>query len=175
MAVKNLNPFDTGRLPLSAQQLASAVALCHLLVGRSRDEDKEATSGPACCPRRLPACTEAAALGTWKKHTPKTLREVSKEVATLLEYQSRRLTGDEGFADVFAQFKEELREAPELGEQIAKEIELLEETMTGLGRNSATAGFSGAGFGLLTAAALGCTRHCSTCRTNLQALARRGS
>jgi hypothetical protein len=134
---QTFNPFDTGRLPLSAQQLASAVALCHLLVGRSRDEDKDRLRASVLS-ETITRLYENA-FGAWKKAHPEEYYEVSKEVAILLEYQSRRLTGDEGFADVFAQFKDELREAPELGEKIAQEIELSEEAIVGLGRNSATA------------------------------------
>ena len=38
---QTFNIFDTRRLPLSAEHLTNATALCHLLVGRSSDEDKD--------------------------------------------------------------------------------------------------------------------------------------
>jgi hypothetical protein len=38
---QTFNIFDTRRLPLSAEHLTNATALCHLLVGRSNDEDKD--------------------------------------------------------------------------------------------------------------------------------------
>jgi hypothetical protein len=134
---QTFNPFDTGGMPLSAQQLASAVALCHLLVGRSRDEDKDRLRASVLAETITRLYENAFA--AWKKAKPEEFYEVSKEVAILLEYQARRLAGDEGFADIYAQFKDALRDEPELDEQIAREIELSEETIVGLARNSATA------------------------------------
>jgi hypothetical protein len=66
---QTFNPFDTIGLPLSGQQLTGAVGLCHLLVGRSRDEDKDKLrssvlaetiwwAGPGCSnidPRQCPS------------------------------------------------------------------------------------------------------------------------
>jgi hypothetical protein len=134
---QTFNPFDTGGMPLSGQQLASAVALCHLLVGKSRDEDKDRLRASVLA-ETITRLYENA-FGAWKKSNPERYYEVCRETAILLEYQSRRLTGDEGFADVYARFRDESRDQPHLGEQIASEIALSEETILGLGRNSASA------------------------------------
>ena len=134
---QTFNPFDTVGLPLSGQQLSSAVGLCHLLVGRSRDEDKDKLRSSVLS-ETITRLYETS-FASWKKSNPEGYYEVCREVGVLLEYQAKRMSNDDGFADVFAQFRDDLRSTPDLLEEIAAEAELSEETIIGLGRNSSTA------------------------------------
>jgi hypothetical protein len=134
---QTFNPFDTGGLPLNGQQLASAVGLCHLMVGRSRDEDRD----------KLRSSVLAETIGrlydtsfaSWKKTHPEEYFEVCREVGVLLEYQAKHMSNDDGFADVFAQFRDEARSTPALFEELAAEAALSEETIVCLGRSTTTA------------------------------------
>src|SRR5260221_13751249 len=76
---------------------------------------------------------------SWKKTHPEEYYEVCREVGVLLEYQAKRMSNDDGFADVFAQFRDEERSTPDLLERIAAETGLSEETIVGLGRSPTTA------------------------------------
>jgi len=78
---QTFNPFDTIGLPLSGQQLTGAVGLCHLLVGRSRDEDKDKlrSSMLAETITRL----YDTSFASWKKTHPEEYYEVCREVAVL--------------------------------------------------------------------------------------------
>src|SRR5260221_14424983 len=65
---------------------------------------------------------------SWKKMHPEEYYEVCREVAVLLEYQAKRMSNEDGFADVFTQFRDEERSTPDLLEQIAAEAGLSEKT-----------------------------------------------
>jgi hypothetical protein len=133
---QTFNPFDTIGLPLSGQQLASAVALCHLLVGRSREEDKDKLRASLLA--ETTTRLYEASYASWKKTHPQEWYEVCREVGVLLEYKEGRMSDEDGFADVFAQFRDEARSTPDLLERVAAEAGLSEETIVGLERSPRT-------------------------------------
>jgi hypothetical protein len=134
---QTFNPFDTIGLPLSGQQLTGAVGLCHLLVGRSRDEDKDKLRSSVLA-ETITRLYDTS-FGSWKKTHPEEYYEMCREVGVLLEYQAKWMSNEDGFADVFAQFRDETRSTPDLLERITAEAGLSEETIVGLGRSLTTA------------------------------------
>jgi hypothetical protein len=94
---QTFNPFDTRGLPRSSQHLASATALCHLLVGQHADSDKD----------KLRAAILAEAISTvygvayrrWRKDLPEEHYEICLQTAQILRFQQKR--GIETFLDAF--------------------------------------------------------------------------
>jgi type IV secretion system protein TrbE len=94
---QTFNIFDTRGLPLTPEHLASATALCHLLLGKASDEDRD----------KLRAAVLAEAIsqlyGTayraWRKDNPQLHFCLCREVAALLKFQEAR--GIDSFSDAF--------------------------------------------------------------------------
>ena len=96
---QTFNIFDTRGLPLSSQHLANATALCHLLVGRSLDEDKDKLRSAVLAETISQAY--GAAYRTWRKDNPELHYALCREAATLLKFQHAGGDSNEGFVDAF--------------------------------------------------------------------------
>ena len=94
---QTFNIFDTRGLPLSAKHLASATALCHLLVGQSADEDKDKL--------RASLLSEAisevygSAYRRWRNANPQQHYDLCVKAWSLVQFQEER--GLESFLDAF--------------------------------------------------------------------------
>jgi hypothetical protein len=94
---QTFNIFDTRGLPLSAEHLANATALCHLLVGRSSDEDKDKLRAAVLSDTINEVY--GVAYRSWRNRNPELHYELCRETAILLEFQQRN--GIEAFLDAF--------------------------------------------------------------------------
>ena len=115
---QTFNIFDTRGLPLTAEHLTHATALCHLLVGRSSDEDKDKLRAAVL------ADTINEIYGTayraWRNRHPELHYELCRETAILLRFQqSKRI---EGFLDAFLEARQLRKVHPEALFEIDEEI-----------------------------------------------------
>ena len=94
---QTFNIFDTRRLPLSAEHLTNATALCHLLVGRSNDEDKDKLRA-AVLADTISEVYDVA-YRAWRNRNPEAHYNLCRETALLLKFQEAN--GIEGFLDAF--------------------------------------------------------------------------
>lgn len=106
---QTFNIFDTRGCPLTPKHLISATALCHLLVGRSSDEDKD---------RLRVSLLESAikevyavAYRRWRKDHPELHYRLCMETATLLEFQAQN--GIEDFLEAFVEARTARKVNPE--------------------------------------------------------------
>src|SRR5208282_2259026 len=82
---QSFNPLDTGGLPRASQHMASAVAICHLLVGQHADSDKDKLR--AAILEETISEVYGIAYRKWRKNHPEEHYELCLEAAALLEYQ----------------------------------------------------------------------------------------
>jgi hypothetical protein len=94
---QTFNIFDTRGLPLSAEHLANATALCHLLVGRSSDQDKDKLR--AALLSDLINEVYSVAYRSWRHRNPELHYRLCRQAAVLLAFQQRN--GTESFLDAF--------------------------------------------------------------------------
>jgi TraG P-loop domain len=99
---QTLNIFDTRGLPLSAEHLASATALCHLLVGRASDEDQDKLRAAVLSDTINEIY--GVAYRAWRNRHPELHYELCRETAILLKFQQSR--GIEGFLDAFLEARQ---------------------------------------------------------------------
>ena len=129
---QTFNIFDTRRLPLSAEHLTNATALCHLLVGRSNDEDKD----------KLRAAVLADTISevydiayrAWRNRNPEEHYDLCRETALLLKFQEAN--GIEGFLDAFLEARSRRNANPEALLEFKDDIE--DQAALALDRNPAT-------------------------------------
>src|SRR5271165_406205 len=99
---QTFNIFDTRGLPLSPEHLTHATALCHLLVGRSSDEDKD----------QLRAAVLAETINeiygvayrAWRNRHPELHCELCRQTAILRHFQ--QTNGIESFLDAFLEARQ---------------------------------------------------------------------
>jgi hypothetical protein len=103
---QTFNPFDTRRLPLASQHLASATALCHLLVGQHADADKDKLR--AAILSETITNVYGVAYRRWRKDNPSGHYQLCIEAQRILEFQ--RQQGLETFLEAYL----ESRSFPEL-------------------------------------------------------------
>jgi hypothetical protein len=96
---ETFNIFDTRGCPLTAKHLIGATALCHLLVGRSSDEDKDKLRVSLL--EQAIKEVYAAAYRRWRKDHPEQHYRLSIETATLLAFQ--RANRIEDFLEAFVE------------------------------------------------------------------------
>ena len=106
---QTFNIFDTRGLPLSAEHLTHATALCHLLVGRSSDEDKDKLRAAVLSDTINEIY--GVAYRAWRNRHPELHYELCRETAILLNFQqSNRI---EGFLDAFLEARQLRKAHPE--------------------------------------------------------------
>jgi hypothetical protein len=96
---QTFNLFDTKGLPRSPEHLTNATALCHLLVGRSSDEDRDKLRG-ACLAQSINE-VYSTAYRRWRHANPAAHLELCRQTAALLRFQAARLDEADGFVDAF--------------------------------------------------------------------------
>jgi hypothetical protein len=106
---QTFNIFDTLGLPRTAEHLTHATALCHLLVGRSNDEDKDKLRA-AVLSETINEIYEAAYLA-WRNRHSQLYYELCRETAILLQFQQRE--GIDGFLDAFLEARQLRKAHPE--------------------------------------------------------------
>jgi TraG P-loop domain len=94
---QTFNIFDTRGCPRSPKHLTSATALCHLLVGRSSDEDRDKLRA-SLLEDAINQVYEAA-YRRWRNDNPELHYHLCIETATLLKFQEAE--GIENFVDAF--------------------------------------------------------------------------
>jgi hypothetical protein len=116
---QTFNIFDPRGLPLSPKHLASATALCHLLVGHSADEDKDKLRASLLSE----AISEvyASAYRRWRNANPSGHYQLCIEAQRILDFQRRRQI--ETFLDAFSEYKAD-RDALKTPVDEAKVLEL---------------------------------------------------
>ena len=106
---QTFNIFDTRGLPRTAEHLTHATALCHLLVGRSSDEDKDQLRAAVLSDTINEIY--GAAYRAWRNRHPELHYELCRETAVLLQFQqSNRI---QGFLDAFLEARQLCRTHPE--------------------------------------------------------------
>jgi hypothetical protein len=85
---QTFNIFDTRRLPLTPEHLSNATALCHLLVGKASDEDRDKLRGAVLC--EAISQLYGAAFLAWRKDNPQRHFCLCRELAVLLKFQEAR-------------------------------------------------------------------------------------
>jgi hypothetical protein len=98
---QTFNIFDTRGLPLSPKHLASATALCHLLVGQSSDEDKDKLRASLLA--EAIAEVYASAYRRWRNANPQAHYELCIKAWSLTKWQERR--GFESLLDAFFEMR----------------------------------------------------------------------
>ena len=106
---QTFNIFDTRGLPLSAEHLTNATALCHLLVGRSSDEDKDKLRAAVLSDRINEIY--GVAHRAWRNRHPELHYKLSRRTAALLNFQTSN--GIEGFQDAFLEARQQCKANPE--------------------------------------------------------------
>jgi hypothetical protein len=94
---QTFNPFDTRRLPLTSQHLASTTALCHLLVGQHADADKDKLRAAILSETIMNLY--GVAYRRWRKDNPSGHYQLCIEAARILEFQ--RQQGLETFLEAY--------------------------------------------------------------------------
>ena len=94
------NCFDTDGLPKSSQHLASATALCHMIVGQNSDSDKDKLRSAILSD----GITEVygAAYRAWRNRNPEEHFNLCVRASRILKYQKAQ--GIETFLDAFLEF-----------------------------------------------------------------------
>src|SRR5271165_3980220 len=100
---QTFNIFDTRGLPLSAEHLTHATALCHLLVGRSSDEDKDKLRAAVLSDTINEIY--GVAYRAWRNRHPELHYELCRQTAVLLHFQQSN--GIEGFLDAFLEARQQ--------------------------------------------------------------------
>jgi hypothetical protein len=96
---ETFNIFDTRGCPRTAKHLISATALCHLLVGRSSDEDKDKLRVSLL--EQAIKEVYATAYRRWRKDHPEAHYRLCIEAATLLAFQKANRIED--FLEAFVE------------------------------------------------------------------------
>ena len=121
------NVFDTRRLPLSSQHLASATALCHLLVGTNSDEDKDKLRHAILADTI--AELYAVAYRKWRNAHPADHYDLCSKACALVKFQKRQSC--DSFVDAFLEERSAIADG--LGD-----IEVSEDEAHDLDRNPKT-------------------------------------
>jgi hypothetical protein len=121
------NVFDTRRLPLSSQHLASATALCHLLVGTNSDEDKDKLRHAILADTI--AELYAVAYRKWRNAHPGDHYDLCSKACALVKFQKRQCC--DSFVDAFLEERSAIADG--LGD-----IEVSEDEAHDLDRNPKT-------------------------------------
>ena len=129
---QTFNIFDTRRLPLSAEHLTNATALCHLLVGRSNDEDKDKLRA-AVLADTISEVYDVA-YRAWRNRNPEAHYKLCRETALLLKFQESN--GLESFLDAFLEARSRRNANPEALLEFEDDIE--DQAALALDRNPAT-------------------------------------
>jgi hypothetical protein len=129
---QTFNIFDTRQLPLSAEHLTNATALCHLLVGRSNDEDKDKLRA-AVLADTISEVYEVA-YRAWRNRSPEAHYNLCRETALLLKFQEAN--GLESFLDAFLEARSRRNANPEALLEFEDDIE--DHAALALDRNPAT-------------------------------------
>jgi hypothetical protein len=95
------NPFDTRRLPLASQHLASATALCHLLAGQHSDSDKDKLRAAILSDTIQEVY--GVAYRRWRNAEPSGHYQLCIEAKRILEFQRRQDL--ETFLEAFLEYK----------------------------------------------------------------------
>ena len=132
---QTFNIFDTRGLPLSSQHLANATALCHLLVGRSLDEDKDKLRAAVLAETLSQAY--GTAYRTWRKDNPESHYALCRETAALLRFQEEQAV--EGFLDAFLEARALRKANPKALKKFEDQVD--EGTALALDRDPARAHF----------------------------------
>jgi hypothetical protein len=82
---QTFNTFDTRKLPLASQHLASATALCHLLVGQHADSDKDKLRAAILSETIMNVY--GVAYRRWRKDNPSAHYQLCLEAQRILEFQ----------------------------------------------------------------------------------------
>ena len=116
---QTFNIFDTRGLPLSPKHLASATALCHLLVGQSSDEDKDKLRASLLSE----AISEvyAGAYRRWRNANPQEHYELCVRAWTLVQFQEER--GLESLLDAFLEKRDAHLPATLIDVEVAQELD----------------------------------------------------
>jgi hypothetical protein len=101
---QTFNPFDTRKLPLASQHLASATALCHLLVGQHSDSDKDKLRAAILSDTIQEVY--GVAYRRWRNAEPSAHYQLCIEAKRILELQRRQ--GLETFLEAFLEYKADL-------------------------------------------------------------------
>ena len=129
---QTFNIFDTRQLPLSAEHLTNATALCHLLVGRSNDEDKDKLRA-AVLADTISEVYEVA-YRAWRNRNPEAHYNLCRETALLLKFQEAN--GLESFLDAFLEARSRRNANPEALLEFEDDID--DHAALALDRNPAT-------------------------------------
>jgi TraG P-loop domain len=129
---QTFNIFDTRRLPLSAEHLTNATALCHLLVGRSNDEDKDKLRA-AILADTISEVYDVA-YRAWRNRNPEAHYNLCRETALLLKFQESN--GLESFLDAFLEARSRRNANPEALLEFEDDIQ--DQAALALDRNPAT-------------------------------------
>jgi TraG P-loop domain len=115
---ETFNIFDTLGLPRTAEHQTHATALCHLLVGRSNDEDKDKLRA-AVLSDTINEIYETA-YRAWRNRHPQRHYELCRETAILLQFQQRERI--DGFLDAFLEARQLRKAHPEASLEIEEKI-----------------------------------------------------
>ncbi len=129
---QTFNIFDTRGLPLSPQHLANATALCHLLVGRASDEDKDKLRGAMLS--QTISEVYGVAYRAWRNRNPEAHYALCRETAILLKFQQARRI--EGVADAFLEARSLRKASAEALLEFEEDIN--DDAALALDRNPAT-------------------------------------
>ena len=132
---QTFNIFDTRGLPLSSQHLANATALCHLLVGRSLDEDKDKLRAAVLA--ETISQVYGTAYRTWRKDNPESHYALCRETAVLLKFQEEQAA--EGFLDAFLEARVLRKANPKALKKLEDQVD--EGAALALDRDTARAHF----------------------------------
>jgi type IV secretion system protein TrbE len=116
---QSFNIFDTDKLPLSAEHLSEATALCHLIVGVSSDSDKDKLRHAVLA--RAISEVYASAYRKWRNACPEQHYDLCIETAQLLEYQAEQ--GSESFLDAFLEARATKWTPPPVDEAAAADLD----------------------------------------------------
>jgi type IV secretion system protein TrbE len=114
---QTFNPFDTRGLPLASQHLASATALCHLLVGQHSDSDKDKLRAAVLSEAIMKLY--ASAYQAWCAANPKAHYNLCLQTQRILDFQARH--GFETFLDAYLESRNRLEDAVDETKAVALE------------------------------------------------------
>jgi hypothetical protein len=129
---QTFNIFDTRGCPRSPKHLTSATALCHLLVGRSSDEDRDKLRA-SLLEDAINQVYEAA-YRRWRNKNPELHYHLCIETATLLKFQEGE--GIENFVDAFLEARALRKANPEALAEYEESVD--EAAAVALDRNPET-------------------------------------
>jgi hypothetical protein len=116
---QTFNIFDTRGLPLSPKHLASATALCHLLVGQSSDQDKDKLRASLLSEAISEAY--AAAYRRWRNANPQEHFDMCILAQAILNFQHK--SGAESYLDAFLDTRGEDAGLESVGVEAALELD----------------------------------------------------